>query len=459
VDDVDVIEQTGMRDIGVLGGGISGLFTAYFLGGDVEVLEAASEVGGLARCFGGEGFRSDIGGHILFSKDKEALAHELAVLGDNRRRGVRANKILYQGLHVKYPFENGIDVLPKEDIVDILHSFVDNPHKEKPRNFREWMYHVFGDGLTNRYLLPYNEKIWKTAPEQMSLEWVDRVPRPPLIDLIRTAVGIQTEGYTHQLYFDYPKTGGFESLPRAVAAKLGTKITRGFRVASLRPCDGGWAVVSTKGEERRYRQIVATVPITALFTALGEVPAPVTDAAAALRFNSLRVVLVGVKGTDLPEYTALYVPDPRSLYHRVCYNQTFSPDMVPAGHGSVSCEITVRPGSDVEGWTDDQVIERTVADLVRDKIIDPKTVCFRMVHREKFAYVVYDLGYSTRVKTVRDYAESRGIWLAGRFAEYQYVNTDACVRRALDLSRQLRGDDIAPEARVPASFVEEVARG
>ena len=138
-----------MRDVGVLGGGISGLFTAYFLGGDVEVLEADATPGGLARCFGGEGFRSDIGGHILFSKDKEALAHELAVLGDNRRRSVRANKILYQGLHVKYPFENGIDVLPKEDIVDILHSFIDNPHKAKPTNFREWMYHVFGNGLTD----------------------------------------------------------------------------------------------------------------------------------------------------------------------------------------------------------------------------------------------------------------------------------------------------------------------
>ncbi|MGH7438186.1 MAG: hypothetical protein ACRENE_21080, partial [Polyangiaceae bacterium] len=75
------------------------------------------------------------------------------------------------------------------------------------------------------------------------------------------------------------------------------------------------------------------------------------------------------------------------------------------------------------------------------------------------AYVVYDLGYSQRVGVVRDYVEKRGIHLAGRFAEYHYVNTDACVRRALDLARQLRGGDIAPEARIPESFVAEVARG
>jgi protoporphyrinogen oxidase len=437
-----------MHDVGILGGGISGLFTAHFLGGDVEVLEADDRVGGLARSFGSEGFRSDIGGHILFSKDKEALSHELAVLEGNLRQGVRANKILYKGLHVKYPFENGIDVLPKEEIVEILHSFVDNPHKAKPTNFREWMLHVFGDGLTQKYMLPYNEKIWKTPPEEMSLEWVDRVPRPPLVDLIRTAVGIQTEGYTHQLYFDYPEKGGFESLPRAVAARVGKKITTGFRVAKIRPVDGGWVVVSSAGEERRYRQLVATVPITTLFSVLDSVPAGVESAAKALRFNSLRVALVGVNVTTLPAYTALYVPDPRSLYHRVCYNHVFSPDNVPAGCHAVSCEITVAPGSDVDTWSDEKVMDRVVDDLARDGVLDRNTVCYRKVHREKFAYVVYDLGYADRVRTIREYTETRGIHLAGRFAEYQYVNTDACVRRALDLSRQLRGGDIAPEARV-----------
>ena len=437
-----------MKDIGILGGGISGLFTGYFLGGDVEVLEADPTPGGLSRCFGDEGFRSDIGGHILFSKDEEALSHELAVLGDNLLRGLRVSKVLYEGLFVKYPFENGIDLLPKEQIVDILCSFIDNPHKGVPTNFREWMYHVFGNGLTDRYMLPYNEKIWKTPLDEMSLEWVERVPRPPLRDLVKTAVGIPTEGYTHQLYFGYPKVGGFESLPKAVAAKLGSKLFVNFRVASLRPCDGGWAVVSDRGEERQYRQIVSTLPIGTLFGALGDVPADVARRASGLRYNSLRVALIGMQGTDLPSYTALYVPDPRSLYHRVCYNHVFSPDLVPPGHRSVSCEITVSPGSELDSWSDEQVKSRVVDDLVRDGIVRREAVCYRKVHRERYAYVVYTHGYKDSVRAIRAYTESRGVHLAGRFAEFHYVNTDACVRRALDLARQLRGGDIAPEARL-----------
>jgi protoporphyrinogen oxidase len=124
--------------------------------------------------------------------------------------------------------------------------------------------------------------------------------------------------------------------------------------------------------------------------------------------------------------------------------------MVPPGCGSVSCEITVTPGSDLDAWSDEKLLARVVEDLVRDAIVSREAICYRQVHRERYAYVVYTAGYSERVRVIRQFADEQGIHLAGRFAEYQYVNTDACVRRALDLARQLRGGDIAPEARLPA---------
>lgn len=437
-----------MKDIGILGGGITGLCLGRFLGEGSEVLERDATPGGLSRSFGGHGFLSDIGGHILFSKDKEALAHSLHVLGENVRTGRRANRILYKGLHVKYPFENGIDELAPEERVEILMDFIENPHKARPENFKEWMFHVFGNALCEKYLLPYNEKIWKTPAEDMSLEWVERVPRPPLRDLVKTAIGISTEGYTHQLYFQYPERGGFEAFPRALAAGVGARLTTSCEMKKLERVDGGWAVITASGEERRYQQLISTVPVNTLFKALDGVPPEVQAAADALRFNSLRVVLVGVEGEEMPDYSALYVPSPEVLAHRLCFNHAFSMDLVPKGHRSISCEITARPGSELDGWSDAQLLDRVVNDLAGLKLIDAGKVVHRQVHREKYAYVVYDRGYAQRVKVVRDFTDSLGIHLAGRFAEYQYVNTDACVRRALDLTRQLRGD-LAPEARLP----------
>jgi protoporphyrinogen oxidase len=123
--------------------------------------------------------------------------------------------------------------------------------------------------------------------------------------------------------------------------------------------------------------------------------------------------------------------------------------MVPPGCQSASCEITVQPGSELDAWDDEKLVTRVVADMQRDGLLDPKSVCFTQVHRERFAYVVYDEGHARRMALVRSFAATRGIHLAGRFAEFQYVNTDACVRRALDLARHLRGGSIAKEADLP----------
>ena len=41
---------------------------------------------------------------------------------------------------------------------------------------------------------------------------VERIPRPPKTDILKSAKGKKTEGYKHQLFFYYPKKGGIQSL-------------------------------------------------------------------------------------------------------------------------------------------------------------------------------------------------------------------------------------------------------
>ena len=60
----------------VLGGGLSGLSTAYYLQkldwvDSVRVLESDDRIGGLAKSLFVEGYTYDIGPHIIFSKNKE----------------------------------------------------------------------------------------------------------------------------------------------------------------------------------------------------------------------------------------------------------------------------------------------------------------------------------------------------------------------------------------------------
>src|SRR5262249_52482328 len=156
--------------------------------------------------------------------------------------------------------------------------------------FEEWMYYTLGRGITERYLIPYNRKIWKREPREMGIEWVERVPRPPLEDVVKSALGIETEGYTHQLYFFYPREGGIESLARAFAREVRERhrLETGYRVERIERSGPGWII----NGERRVRTLVTSMPILPMLETLRDVPRPVLDAARALHYNSLRVVLL-----------------------------------------------------------------------------------------------------------------------------------------------------------------------
>src|SRR5438445_12227264 len=104
------------------------------------------------------------------------------------------------------------------------------------------MYQRFGKGITESYLLPYNEKIWKTPAAEMGVDWVDgRVPDPPLEDVIKSSLGIPTEGYTHQLNFLYPREGGVESLVRGLLPKV-PRVRTGLRISSIAARGKDWPV-------------------------------------------------------------------------------------------------------------------------------------------------------------------------------------------------------------------------
>ena len=45
-------------------------------------------------------------------------------------------------------------------------------------NIKEWIYHHFGQGLAEKYLIPYYEKIWNVPADHLGLEWGEgRVPK------------------------------------------------------------------------------------------------------------------------------------------------------------------------------------------------------------------------------------------------------------------------------------------
>ena len=288
----------------ILGGGLSGLTLARLLkekGQDVIVLEAEQDYGGLCRSKTDQGFTFDRGGsHIIFSRDEEVLDFMRRMIAGNEQRNNRNTRIFYKQQYIKYPFENGLSDLPPEDRFFCINGFIKNliavekGEVPTPKNFREWIYFTFGKGIAECYMVPYNEKIWKFPTDHMSLHWVDgRIPRPPVEDIIRSAIGIETEGYTHQSIFSYPLDGGIEALVRAIARPIEQYIRAGFKVTSIKKSGNQWQISNGK-EVILADQCICTMPVQHLLACFTGVPMKVKNAVHALKYNSLVCVNIGI---------------------------------------------------------------------------------------------------------------------------------------------------------------------
>ena len=428
--------------IAILGGGLSGLALARLLhekGNDVVVLEAEPEYGGLCRSKNEQGFTIDIGGaHIIFSRDTEELAYMRRMIERNEQRNDRNTKIFYKDQYVKYPFENGLSDLPEQDRFFCINEFVkthvaiEKGELPAPKNFREWIYYTFGKGIAECYMVPYNEKIWKFHTDQMSLHWVDgRIPRPPVEDVIKSAIGISTEGYIHQSVFSYPLDGGIEALVKSIADPIKDIIRTGFSVKSVRK-KGGFFEISNGSEVIVADQCISTMPVQHLVAALDNVPASVKKACAALRYNSIVCVNIGIRGT-VPDISWLYIPEiALGMTNRISFPSNYSAHAAPKGCGSVLAEITHQPGDEVSRMDDAELIEQVVKMLESMRILTKEQIVYSSVERQPYAYVVYDLDYLKNIAIVKDYCTTAGIPLVGRFSQFEYLNMDGCLRSVMD---------------------------
>ncbi len=427
----------------ILGGGLTGVTLARLLrekGHEVIVLEKEPKIGGLCRSEKRNGFTFDCGGsHIIFSRDTDVLSFMQNVLEKNREFRNRNTKIFYKGQYIKYPFENGLSALPKEDLFFCINEYIKNlvavekGEVKEPANFKDWIYYTFGKGIAECYLVPYNEKIWNYPTEKMSKHWMDgRVPRPPVEDIIKSAIGIETEGYTHQAVFSYPIDGGIESLVNSIAEPVSDSIKTNYTVTSVVNTGDGWAV-SNGREIISADRIISTLPLQVLLPML-TVPAPISEACDALRYNSIACVSVGFKGT-VPDISWMYVPEDKwGAFNRLSFPSNFSKNVAPEGCSAVLAEITYNEGDDVSNMSDEELISRTIDGLADMKILPSKdAVVHSAVDRFKFAYVVYDLEYLKNIKIVREYLEGTlGIDLVGRFSEFEYLNMDGCIRSVMN---------------------------
>ena len=406
--------------IAVLGAGVSGLTAGRLLkeaGHDVTVYEKESTAGGLARTRYTAGYLYDpYGGHIFNSKEKSVVDWVFSIMPREKWQYTDRNaKIYFNGRYVSYPFELSLCELDTEDAVDCIHDFILSQNGEEPDNFREWLYWNFGRGIADRYMVPYNEKIWAYPLEEMETRWMQgKMPLPTKKEMIRSMLlKDPTERKMPHSSFYYPIDGGIQSMVDAIAD--GLKIMLSTPVESIERAEGGnrWRINGLD----EYDSVISTIPLPVVGKVHKGLTPAVEQAIKGLKYNSLNTVLFKCPKT--------YIPSHEYRAHRVGYQSTLTPNACPdqMNHGCGALEIIGNRITDVEALVKDHALPE---ELGFKEPIDSEFT--------EFAYVVHDMDYRKNTGTILRYFEmQKNFHLLGRWGTWNYKNMDLCMKDAMDL--------------------------
>jgi len=426
-----------MNRVVVLGGGLTGLVAAERLEGhrvDVAVLEREDEPGGACRTLRTGRFSFDLTGHLLHLARPESKRYleELGVLDGFELHARRAAVVI--GGHVTpYPVQINTHALAPEVrrdcLLGFIHAWAGRGGPGANDDFRKWVLERFGEGLARHFFFPYNSKLFRAAPEELSLDWVGRyVPKPDLTEVVDGALGLHRGGVGYNAEFRYPREGGIRLLPDAVAGRV-DGLELGREVTAVHPRER-W-VETADGERTGYTHLISTISLPTLLELMAvDLPPSVHEARRALRWVRVVNVALGVRGRAPSDQHWLYFADADVPFYRVGFPSNHG-RLAPRGSHTVSLEASLDPGTgDVAA-----AAEAAEAALVAAGLLDPEEVRVRRVSVIDPAYVVFDHARRAAVSAIRRWLSGRGIRLAGRWAEWKYSAMEDAILDGMAVAR------------------------
>jgi protoporphyrinogen oxidase len=434
--------MSGAARVVILGAGLTGLSTAHHLGRAAAVLvERESEVGGLARTHTEEGFTFDCTGHLLHLRDERVRSLVDRLLPGALARHERRALVFSKEVYTAYPFQANLHGLPLEVVKECVAGFIEaqiarerdgDPDLDRI-TFRRWVETVFGRGIADHFLIPYNTKLWRTDLDEIECGWVSwSIPRPTLREILDGAFGGTVRGLGYNPTFLYPRRGGIAALPEALA--------RGRR--DLRLGETAVAVDARSrtvrlqgGEVLAYDRLVSTIPLDRLLAITTGLPEDLPETGRRLRAVRVLNITLGVDREGISGAHWIYFPEAAFSFYRAGFPANLAPGLAPRGCSSISVERSLLRD---EPFDPEEVVERAVDDLRRARILwAGDRIVYRRLGVLDPAYVIYDRHRALRLPRVLAALEDLGIHSAGRFGAWEYNSMEGAIRAGMEIAARL----------------------
>jgi protoporphyrinogen oxidase len=430
----------------VLGGGPAGLTAGLLLARHrlpVVVLEAESQVGGLAKTVVRDGYRFDLGGHRFFTKSEEVEALWRELLGDDLLVRPRLSRIRWRGRFLDYPLRAS-DVVRKLGPVELgrsLGSYVRAAATPRgaDESFEDWVVSRFGRRLFELFFRSYTEKVWGVPTSELRAEWAaQRIRNLSFATAAKAAVlgngGDSVRSLIEE--FHYPRLGPGQ-MWEAMAAEIvgaGGQVRLGAPVSRIDLDGGRVTAVEAGGERIETATVISSLPLrAAVGMARPAAPRAVAEAARGLRYRDFVTVALILEGPDPFPDTWIYVHDPSVRVARIQNFRAWSPWMVPdADRSCVGLEYFCFEGDELWRRPDDELVELARSELERTGLAASGRVVTGHVVRVPKAYPVYDTDYAGRLETVRTWLDGiAGLQQIGRNGLHRYNNSDHSMLTAM----------------------------
>jgi len=399
--------STTQVDTVIVGAGISGLATAAALGkkASLVVLERDAEPGGYCKTVKQGGFVWDYSGHFFHFKhaDIEAWLRQ-RMPGQEIRTIAKRSFIRFAGRLIDFPFQKNIHQLPQQDFIDCLHDLYFAKPDASDASFKGMLYGRFGRGICERFLIPYNEKLYATDLSKLDKDAMGRFfPHADVADIIRNMK--QPDNATYNATFTYPRGGAYEY----VKALLAEVEPAALRLSEpLTALDLEARTATTPKGTYRFRRLVSSAPFPKLLEVCGA-PAP------GLSWNQVQIYNLGFDAKGPGGVHWIYYPERSLPFYRVgFYDNMFDTERM-------SLYVEVGLTREGEGRVS---LEQVLDALKRDGIVTTQKLVAHHTTIMNPAYVHITAESNALVKAKRAELAKHGVHSIGRYGGWTYCSIE-----------------------------------
>jgi protoporphyrinogen oxidase len=406
----------------VVGAGVTGLsFAGQLSDPSYLICEGEAEIGGYCRTVVKDGFVWDYSGHFFHFRHPDIERELVDEIGHGRvRRVVKDSRIHYAGRLIDYPFQRNIHQLPEREFLECLGDLFRRP-SAPASNFHEMLHAKFGRGITEKFLAPYNEKVYATELTRLDADAMGRFfPYADAEDIVRgLAAQVDT---SYNATFTYPEGGAVEYI-KALASRVDPrKIVLGEPLLEV---DLRAKVARTKQREIRFEYLLSSAPFPHLLE-LCKLPFD----RSVYSHNKVLVFNLGFDAKGPRGRHWLYYPERDVSFYRVgFYDNIFDTPRM-----SLYVELGYPSEAVLDAPTIEAARERVLADLRRVGVLDTQRLVAEHSVVLDPAYVHITRASLADVARQKQLLAARGVYSAGRYGSWTYCSIEDNIIEARELA-------------------------